>query len=190
MSYTDRFDRAFLLAHEVHRGQKRKQTPIPYITHLMAVASLVGTHGGDEDQVIAALLHDAVEDGITDFPDIRERIHNGFGQRVLDIVNACTDADTHPKPPWQERKQAYIDHLREAPDGGQLLVSLSDKVHNAQSIVMDLELVGEVVWTRFKASREESLWYYQNLAEIFQARIPSPLSNELSRLVVCMESPG
>ncbi len=188
MSYTDRFDRAFLLAHRVHRDQKRKQTPIPYITHLMSVASLVGTHGGDEDQVIAGLLHDAIEDGIGDFPDIQDQIRDEFGERVLRIVQACTDAYTDPKPAWRGRKEAYLAHLKHDEDSGHLLVSLSDKVHNAHSIVMDLEVVGDVLWTRFNVGREESIWYYQNLAEIFQERMPSPLTNEFVRLVAAMEN--
>lgn len=187
MTYTERFDRALLLASEVHRHQKRKGTSIPYVTHVMAVAALVGIHGGDEDQVIAGLLHDAIEDGIQDFPDIRERIQTAFGQRVLNIVEACTDADTHPKPPWKERKLAYLDHLKNAPDIGNLLVSLSDKVHNAQSIVNDLQSVGPEVWQRFSAPQHDSIWYYRSLAQIFEQRIPSTLTNEFSRLVSILE---
>lgn len=188
MSYTERFDRGLLLASEVHRKHLRKGTSIPYVTHVLAVASLVGVHGGDEDQVIAALLHDAIEDGIKDFPDIRERIDSEFGERVLRIVNACTDADTDPKPPWRERKEAYLDHLKNDPDSGHLLVSLSDKVHNAQSIVMDLRVVGDKLWERFNSPREQTLWYYQSLNEVFQDRTPSPLADELSRLVASMSN--
>ncbi len=186
MTYTERFDRALLLASEVHRHQKRKGTEIPYITHVLAVAALVGNHGGDEDQVIGGLLHDAIEDGIKDFPDIRERIRGSFGERVLAIVEACTDADTDPKPPWKERKLAYLAHLRTDPDTGHLLVSLSDKVHNAGAIVMDLSVVGDELWQRFNVPKEETLWYYGNLVEIFEERVPSVLTKELARLVRLM----
>ena len=187
--YTERFDRALLKASELHRRHTRKGKDVPYIHHLMAVASLVGTFGGDEDQVIAALLHDAIEDCIGEVPTIMEDLRAEFGERVLSIVEGCTDAYTDPKPAWQARKEAYIAHLREEPaDSPVLLVSLADKVHNAAAIVGDFEEVGEAIWDRFTASREQTIWYYASLVEVFEEKIPGPLTRRLRRLVEAMES--
>src|SRR5581483_6780886 len=113
VALTDRFDSAFLLAHSLHRNQPRKKTDIPYISHLLAVTAIVLEAGGDEDQAIAALLHDAVEDQGGE--PTRNEIGARFGERVARIVDACTDADTIPKPPWRERKERYVGHVREAP---------------------------------------------------------------------------
>jgi (p)ppGpp synthase/HD superfamily hydrolase len=182
--YSERFEEALVWAARLHREQTRKGKDVPYIHHLMAVASLVGSHGGDEDQVIAGLLHDAIEDCVGEVPDVAEQIGERFGERVREIVEGCTDAATDPKPPWRERKEAYLAHLRELDEGAPvLLVSLSDKVHNARSIVADLWEVGEVLWDRFNAGREGSLWYYGELAEIFGEKQPGYLSRELKALV-------
>lgn len=150
---TDRFDRALLYATHVHGGQVRKGTSTPYIAHLMAVAATVLEYGGDEDLAIAALLHDSVEDqgGKARLEDVRNR----FGERVARIVEACSDslADTaggERKAHWQERKEAYLAHLRAA--GEDILrVSLADKVHNARAILRDLRKpdIGEEIWARF-----------------------------------------
>ena len=176
---TERFDHAFALARELHARQRRKQTDIPYVSHLMGVASLVLEDGGDEDEAIAALLHDAVEDqgGPATLAVIRER----FGDRVAGIVQDCSDTDEVPKPPWRARKEAYIAHLATASDGA-LRVSLADKLHNARSILFD-ERAGHDVFARFHASREETLWYYRSLAEAFAARTDSPMVPELRRVV-------
>ncbi len=184
MPYTTRFDDALVFASDLHRHQTRKGTDIPYVTHLLAVAALVGTHGGTEDQVIGGLLHDAIEDCIAHVPDVRARIDERFGPDVLAIVEACTDADTDPKPPWRARKEAYLAHLRQANrDAPFLLVSLADKVHNARSIVADLRTVGDALWDRFNAGRDGSLWYYASLAETFGTRHPGPRADELADLV-------
>lgn len=191
MPYSKRFDKALAFACDIHREQTRKGKDIPYINHLMAVASLVGSNGGDEDQVIGALLHDAIEDCIDDVPDIREQIRQKFGERVLEIVEGCTDADTHPKPPWAERKQAYLDHLRELPDDSPvLLVSLSDKVHNARAILRDLRVHGDELWERFKGKHGGTLWYYHTLATIFEEKRPGHLADELRRVVEAMKVEG
>lgn len=185
--YSERFDEALRCASQWHRDQTRKGKATPYINHLMAVAALVGSNGGTEDQVIGALLHDAIEDCVGAIPDISEQIRARFGEEVWTIVDGCTDAYEDPKPAWQPRKEAYLAHLRELPkDSPILLVSLADKVHNAQSIVRDLSEVGESLWERFTASREQSLWYYESLAEIFEATRPGWLSGELRRLVGAM----
>lgn len=187
---TDRFDRALLYATHVHGGQTRKTTPIPYIAHLLAVAATVLEYGGSEDQAIAALLHDAVEDqgGQPRLADIRNR----FGDRVADIVRACSDSivggSGDAKPAWRARKERYIAHLRTV-DQDTLLVSLADKVHNARSILRDLRNpdVGAAVFDRFSNPKAATLWYYRALADAFRALRPGQLADELSEIVDVLE---
>ncbi|MFM2006168.1 MAG: hypothetical protein RLZZ09_1823 [Pseudomonadota bacterium] len=170
---TPRFTQAIALAAKAHEGQNRKGTNIPYVSHPVAVAALVARYGGDEDQQIAALLHDVLEDA---GPAWRPAIDE-FGQRVLAIVEACTDGtpdpDTGKKAPWKERKEAYLAHLAETPDDA-LLVSACDKLHNAESILLDLTETGPSVFDRFSASPEETVWYYRELSRIFTARKVAP----------------
>ncbi|MBS0206101.1 MAG: HD domain-containing protein [Planctomycetes bacterium] len=184
MVLSPRFEQAFVYASIVHSGQVRKGTDIPYLSHLLAVAGLVLEHGGDEDEAIAALLHDAVEDagGKPRLTDIQQR----FGDRVADIVLGCTDADTTPKPPWQARKEAYIAHLANASASAQL-VSCCDKLHNCRTIVADLRNQGNDVWQKFAGKRDGSLWYYQSLlAEYQRLGVHPPLVEELRRTVETM----
>ena len=160
----------------IHAHQHRKGTTTPYISHLLGVAGLVLEHGGDEEQAIAGLLHDAVEDvGAHQEAVIAAK----FGPRVAHIVRACTDADTLPKPPWQARKEAYVAHLEHA-DADTLLVSCADKVHNARAIATDLRAHGIAVFDRFTGDMEGTCWYYRSLAEVFQRRLPGSLSAELA----------
>jgi GTP pyrophosphokinase len=174
-----RLAEATAYALKIHAAQTRKGTQIPYIAHLMAVAGLVLEHGGDEDQAIAALLHDAIEDcGADCEPVILER----FGPRVAAIVRACTDADTPEKPEWLPRKQAHLRHLEARPEDV-LLVACCDKLHNARAILTDLRTHGNELFGRFNATREQTLWYYQSVAEIFARRLPGPLSREMSLTV-------
>lgn len=180
MSLSARFDEALAYAHEAHRDQLRKGTGIPYISHLMAVAGLVLEHGGDEDTAIAALLHDVIEDGGGD--EARQEICRRFGQRVVDIVNECTDAEVIPKPPWRERKEKYIAHLGHASLQARL-VSAADKLHNARAILADYRVVGEALWERFNADRDGVLWYYQSLVAAFKEGGTSPIIEELERVV-------
>lgn len=174
---TKRFDDAFLLAHALHGTQGRKGTSRPYIAHLMGVTAIVLTHGGDEDQAIAALLHDAVEDS-GGAPTL-EKIRAQFGERVAQIVEGCTDTDQTPKPPWRARKESYISHVRSAPAEVQL-VSASDKLYNVREILSDYRMIGEQVWRRFHGGRDGTLWYYRALVNAFRA---SPAAPEMSRLV-------
>jgi hypothetical protein len=170
----------------IHAQQTRKGTGMPYISHLLGVASLVLEHGGDEEQAIAGLLHDAVEDqGAHQAAAIAER----FGPRVAAIVLGCTDADTIPKPPWRARKQRYIDHLRHA-DRDVLLVSCADKLHNARAICIDLHTHGQAVYDRFKGGQDGTLWYYSTLSDIFLRLLPGPLSSELAAAVSRMSRFG
>lgn len=178
--YGPRFEDALAYAARLHRAQVRKGSGIPYITHLLAVAAIVGEHGGGEDEVIAALLHDAVEDqgGQPRLEEIRAR----YGDAVAAIVWGCTDADTVPKPPWRARKEAYVAHLADASPGVRL-VSSADKLHNARSILADLNALGPALWDRFTGGRDGSLWYYRALADAFLRLGPGPLADELDRTV-------
>lgn len=170
---TPRYTQALLLAAAAHEGQRRKGTGIPYITHPVAVAGLVARYGGDEDQQIAGLLHDVLEDA---GPAWRPAIDE-FGPRVLAIVEACTDGTPDPatgrKAPWQARNAAYLAHLAKTPEDA-LLVSACDKLHNAESILLDLTETGPGVFDRFSASREQTLWYYRELARLFTERHAAP----------------
>jgi len=187
---TGRFQRAFALACEVHGAQLRKGTRIPYVAHLMSVAALVLEHGSGEDAAIGGLLHDAVED-CEDGAEMERRIRAEFGGHVAGIVLGCSDAVAvpgQPKPPWRDRKQAYIDRLAGEDDPDVLLVSACDKLHNARSVVADLRAVGPAVWGRFKAGPAAQLWYYQSLASCYQGRVPPALSGELGRAAGQMRS--
>lgn len=179
MPLTARFRGALAYAAELHNRQVRKGSGVPYVAHLLSVCALVLEHGGGEDDAIAALLHDAVEDQDVSVDEIRQR----YGDTVARIVAGCTDAFTRPKPPWKERKERYLAHLPEA-DARTRRVSCADKLHNARSVVADYRLVGEQVWERFNAGREPSLWYYRALADTFKRLDPgSALALELDRTV-------
>jgi (p)ppGpp synthase/HD superfamily hydrolase len=175
-----RYVEAFAFAARLHREQRRKGADIPYLSHLMSVSALVIEDGGDEDEAIAGLLHDAVED--QGGPPTLEAIRAQFGDRVARIVDGCTDSDTVPKPPWRERKERYLDHLRHAePDVRR--VSSADKLHNARSILTDYRRIGEDVFGRFTAGKDEILWYYRSLVAAFQETGGGRLADELARVV-------
>lgn len=182
---TARFREALLFAAQLHAGQIRKGSGVPYIAHLLGVTSIVLEHGGSEAQAIAALLHDAVEDqgGVS----TRARIQELFGEQVAEIVDACSDSDSQVKPPWRERKEAYLRRLRDEPEAARL-VSAADKLHNARSIVADFRVQGESVWTRFTGGKTGTLWYYNELTKIFQQGGPAALAAELDRVVAELNS--
>jgi (p)ppGpp synthase/HD superfamily hydrolase len=191
-----RFDEALQLASDLHRAQTRKETPIPYIAHLMAVAGIVleanAYHQFEniEDLAIAALLHDAIEDqghriGL-------EEIRRRFGRRVHDIVRDCSDAiieaPGQEKPPWRERKQAYIERIK-AKSRETLLVASADKLHNARSIMFDYDRIGDLVWERFTPEKEETLWYYEQLCGAFRTAWPeNPLLPDFAAIVQRMRA--
>lgn len=178
---THRFEQALVYATRLHAKQTRKGGNVPYISHLLSVAALVLEDGGDEDEAIAALLHDAVED--QGGQATRKDILDMFGERVTEIVDGCTDADTIPKPPWQERKQQYIEKLRHA-SASVRRVALADKLHNARSILSDLSREGEATWEKFKGGKSGTLWYYRALLEVFlKTDADSWLVQELNRIV-------
>ncbi len=186
MQLTPRFADALTFAFDLHRTQERKDTGIPYFSHLMSVAALALENGADEEMAIAALLHDAVED--QGGRETAEKIRRRFGDRVADIVAGCTDAEVRPKPPWRQRKEAYIAHLAGAP-ADVVLVSAADKLHNARAILADLRAVGNAVWDRFNGGKKGSLWYYRGLVTAFRARFAEvcpqrqALVEELDRVV-------
>lgn len=187
-----RFTEAFEYARTHHFNHGRKGTGgVPYLAHLMAVASIALDHGASEDEAIAALLHDVVEDG--GGPEALIEIRTRFGREVADIVEACSDTDEQPKPPWPERKRAYIESLATKPEPV-LLVSASDKLHNARAILDDHAALGDAVWDRFNVKDpSQQLWYYRGLADAFSARaggdVPriERLAVELDRTVAELE---
>lgn len=181
---TNRFEAALVYATRLHANQVRKGSGIPYISHLLSVAALVLEDGGDEDEAIAALLHDAIED--QGGAKTREEIRQCFGERVVNIVDGCTDSETVPKPPWKERKLNYLEKLRLAPPEVRR-VALADKLHNARSIVADWEREGKNVWQKFKGGKEGTLWFYRRFLEIYQPKGTDFLTQELTRLIARLE---
>jgi (p)ppGpp synthase/HD superfamily hydrolase len=175
-----RFLRAFQFAFKMHAGQARKTSTVPYIAHLMGVASLVLEAGGDEDLAIAALLHDVVED--CGGAPMLQQVRKHFGARVAKVVEGCTDSDTYPKPPWRERKENYLEHLKRA-DADTRLVSAADKLNNVRSILSDYREVGEFVWERFNGGREGTLWYYRALLDEFLRDPPSRITRDFDLTV-------
>lgn len=179
---TRRYNEAFEMAARLHAKQFRKGTAIPYLSHLLAVSGLVLEQGGTEDEAIAALLHDAVEDqgGLP----VLEEIRQTFGPAVAEIVAGCSDTVVVPKPPWRERKEAYLAHIATAPPPVRL-VSAADKLHNARSTLSDYRRLGDEVWPRFNAGKDDILWYYRSLVAAFRQAEPgsNPLVDELARTV-------
>jgi GTP pyrophosphokinase len=180
VSYGEKLERALVYAVQVHADHYRKGTRVPYVTHLLAVAAIVGENGGTEDAVVAALLHDAPEDrgGEARLGDIRLR----FGDAVAEIVAGCTDTYEDPKPPWRERKDRHLAHLAGTSDSVQL-VSAADKLHNARSVLSDYRAVGEELWGRFTGGREGTLWYYRAVVDALGAVHDDPIVEELDRVV-------
>ena len=178
-----RLAQAFAYAELLHRGQTRKKTLAPVLSHLMAVSSLVLESGGDEEETMAALLHDGPEDCAGQ--QTLDQIRRTFGDRVARIVEGCTDSLETPKPSWKRRKARYLDHLPTA-DESVRLVSLADKVHNVRSLVLEHRWIGDNLFERFSASKEETLWYYDSLLRIFEstpAERLARLTSELARAV-------
>jgi (p)ppGpp synthase/HD superfamily hydrolase len=179
---TERFEKALVYATQLHRDQRRKGADIPYISHLLAVCELTLEYGGNEDEAIAALLHDAVEDqgGASE----RANILRAFGPVVTEIVDGCTDT---LEAPWRVRKEQYIGRVREA-SASIRLVSACDKLHNARSLAKDYRICGEALWDRFTGRRAGTLWYYRAMVTAYRASGDSPLIDELDRTVTTLES--
>jgi (p)ppGpp synthase/HD superfamily hydrolase len=187
----DRFDEALDLAHRVHRHQVRKGTQIPYIAHVIGVASIVLEYGGNETEAIAALLHDTLEDAPPEIGAhrVREIIGDRFGPDVLSIVEHCTDTTEQPKPPWRARKQRYIDAAEQAPLPA-VMVSAADKLHNIRSLIRDYRHEGDALWARFnpEAGKGGTLGYHRALTGIYVRRLPGPLTGDLDRALSELEA--
>ena len=184
MALSTRFEEALVFATQLHAQQKRNGTAIPYIAHLLAVTGIVLENGGNEDEAIAALLHDAIED--QGGASTREEIRRRFGNTVVAIVDGCTDAEVIPKPPWRARKEAYIAHLRHASPSVRL-VSAADKLHNARTVLADYRVLGESLWPRFHGGRSGTLWYYRAVVDALSEGGMTPLIEELDRVVSELE---
>lgn len=183
--FSSRFVKALGYASQLHGKQIRKRTERPYVGHLLSVTSIVIEYGGDEEMAIAALLHDAVEDQ-GGAPRLRE-IRKKFGKHVAHIVDGCTDSYEKPKPPWLERKRAYIERVgKETADVR--LVSAADKLSNARETLHDFRVHGEAVFERFAGKKDGTLWYYRALVEAFRGAGSNPLVEELDRVVSELES--
>ncbi len=182
---TQRFEEALVYAFRLHAAQRRKGSGAPYISHLLGVAALVLEDGGDEDEAVAALLHDAVEDqgGQAAAAEIRRR----FGERVAAIVLACSDADTQPKPPWLKRKARFLQTLDTLPADA-LRVLAADKLYNVRSLLRAYRLEGEGAWARFRGGREGTLWYYRQALRGLAARGGGPLVDELREALGALEA--
>jgi (p)ppGpp synthase/HD superfamily hydrolase len=184
---THRFVEALGYAAELHLRQRRKGKGQPYVGHLLGVAAIVIQHGGGEDEAIAALLHDAVEDqgGLPRLGEIREK----FGERVAHIVDGCTDSYevSGEKQEWGERKRAYIERVaHESADVR--LVSAADKLANARDILSDYRAEGDAIFNRFKGRKQGTLWYYRTLVNVFREAGATPLIEELDRVVTELET--
>ncbi len=177
---TEKFEEALIYSTRLHADQKRKRSSVPYLAHLLGVTSLVLEDGGGEDEAIAALLHDAVEDqgGLETLKEIERR----FGSEVANIVDALTDSYSDPKPPWKERKEAYIASLRTA-NPEVIRVSLADKVYNARATLRDIRQNGETGWKKFNGGKDGTLWYYRQLIQAFEFHGSRSLLSELVRIV-------
>jgi len=181
---SEKFTEALTFATELHATQKRKGSGVPYITHLLGTASIALEYGANEAEAIAALLHDAIED--QGGAPTREEIRRRFGDAVTAIVDGCTDADTIPKPPWRQRKEAYIASIPTT-SASVRLVTAADKLYNARSVLKDYRVLGEDLWQRFAGGKAGSLWYYRALVEALRAAASTPLVEELDRVVTEIE---
>ena len=177
--YSQRFDRAIALAVDAFRGVRRKGSDVPYVTHLLMVCAIVGEHGGDEDQLIAAVLHDYLEDIEGSSADA---LRAEFGDRVADLVLALSDTTTHPKPPWVERKEAYVQRLRDEPHDAKLICA-ADKLHNCRTIVADHGRIGEAIFDRFRPTKAQTLWYYRTCLDALGTGWTHPILAELEEAV-------
>jgi GTP pyrophosphokinase len=176
--FSDKYKSALKYVFDLHRDQYRKGSQKPYLSHLLAVSALVMENGGTEIEAISALLHDAVEDqgGLETLAEIRRL----FGEEVASIVEACSDSMITPKPPWCNRKEAYLKKL-EGASPSVILVSQADKLHNLRSILQDYRERGEELWDKFRGGKDGSLWYYHQLIKVYQKHGSNPILTELEK---------
>lgn len=182
---TDRFATALVYATHLHANQVRKDGKVPYITHLLSVAALVLENGGTEDEAIAGLLHDAIEDQGGD--PTRHEIRQRFGDHVTAIVDGCTEPVTVPKSSWKTRKVGYLEQIRLA-SASVRRVSLADKLHNARSLLASLHQEGDLVWSRFNAERTQILWFYNALCDLYSSTTQDYQSQEFARVMAEIEA--
>ena len=185
MKLSEKFEEALVYATQAHGNQMRKKTGIPFVAHILGVTAIALEYGASETEAISALLHDTVEDcgGADRLRDIREK----FGDDVAGIVDGCTDTYETPKPPWLERKRAYIEHLKDS-DSSTRLVSASDKLHNTRAILAELRRHGTDVFDRFGGKKDGTLWYYRTLVTAFREHgNHTDLIGELDRVVTEIE---
>lgn len=184
MQITPRFDEALQFAVNLHRSQRRKVNDAPYVGHLLRVCGLVMEYGGTEDEAIAALLHDALED--QNRPGLAEEILQRFGPTVLAIVRACSDTEVEPKPPWRERKEGFLERLRTA-NAAVRLVQAADKLDNLTMLLGQYRVFGPEIWRKFNGGREGTLWYYRQAVEVLRCASENPLILELAKRVEELE---
>jgi (p)ppGpp synthase/HD superfamily hydrolase len=184
MALSARFSDALVLACQLHAEQRRKGSDVPYVAHLLGVAAIALEHGADEDEAIAAVLHDAVDD--QGGAAVREDIRGRFGDRVTRIVDDCSDSGAIPKPPWRQRKERYLAHLAVA-DASARLVCAADKLHNVRSLIDDYRSHGEALWQRFNGGREGTLWYYRAVVTALGTTSHPRLVAALAREVRALE---
>lgn len=182
---TPRLYEALQLAFCLHGHDARKSSNVPMIAHMLSVCALVIQDGGDEDEGIAALLHDALEDKPEEIN--RSEIEKRFGKKVLEIIEVSTDTPSDyvggPKPPWRERKETYLEHARKT-NPALLRITVADKIDNARAILADYQHIGNELWKRFKAPQEDQIWYYKSCVEAYRAAgFKGFLLDELVKLV-------
>jgi (p)ppGpp synthase/HD superfamily hydrolase len=182
---TPRLHKALALAFKLNGHDARKKSTVPYLAHLLAVCALVQHDGGSEDEAIASLLHDTLEDKPEEIN--REEIRQYFGEYVLKIIEVSTDTPKDyaggQKPPWKERKEAYLEHIRQT-DPSLLRITIADKIDNARAILADLQRLGDQVWEKFNAGKEDQLWYYRSCVDAYDlSGYSGPMLEELRSLV-------
>ncbi|NMC20368.1 MAG: HD domain-containing protein [Thermogutta sp.] len=187
MELSDRFEQALSWAMSLHGGQKRKLTGVPYIGHLLRVCGTVMEYSGDEDEVIAALLHDALED--QNRPGLADEIAERFGSGVLHIIKQCSDREESPPPPWRQRKEAFLERLKTA-DASVRLVTAADKLDNVRSLTTSYRVWGDRVWEHFRGGKEGTLWYYREVVRVLCHASENALILELESAVRELESPA
>lgn len=190
MRLTPRLDLALQVAAVAHRDQVRKHSGAPYIVHPMAVSMLVDDHIDDEDVVIAALLHDVLEDVPADVYSAEE-MRRDFGDRVVDLVHTVSEdkRPDMPRSPWRERKEGYLRRIAEHPDNGAVIIAAADKIHNLEATLRELRVAGDRVWESFNAGPVEQLWYSRSVCELVESRLGrGPLTRRLGAAVDELET--
>jgi len=184
MELTSRFAEALAFTCRLHATQRRKLSGSPYVAHLLRVAGMVLEEADSEEEAIAALLHDAIED--QGGPAARATIRRRFGDEVTALVDECSDTDRHPKPPWRERKRAFLDRLQQASSSARRIVA-ADKLDNVRGLIQGYREHGDDLWKHFHGNRDETLWYLGAVADVLRRAGSGPLVEDLARAVAELE---